>query len=207
MTHFNAAQNADYTDAETKCGLPIGIAAVGWVLQYEVSQGREPLSIVHGNPGYDIESRHGRSEMRYIEVISIDGAWGQAGVKLSALQFKHACEKADQYWLYVVENATDPDNLIIHTIQNHAQNATHNLFENASKHLGPGCPFKGLEPAPGLRFKKNEPDGTITEGEIIQASLGGNNWHLKVVYQGTTSVVNTLYTPFSMILQHPVSSK
>jgi hypothetical protein len=83
----------------------------------------------HTNPGYDIESTGIAGELRYIEVKGIDGPWDEAGVRLSATQFKFALEKATAAWLYVVENARDPANSRIYRIQDPANTATDFCFD------------------------------------------------------------------------------
>jgi hypothetical protein len=83
----------------------------------------------HTNPGYDVESVGIAGELRYIEVKGIDGPWDEAGVRLSATQFKFALEKAAAAWLYVVEHARDPANSRIHRIQDPANTATSFCFD------------------------------------------------------------------------------
>ncbi len=69
------------------------------------------------------------NNLRYIEVKGTDGPWGDAGVCLSATQFRFAMEKADAAWLYVVEHARDPANSRIHRIQDPANTATYFCFD------------------------------------------------------------------------------
>jgi sacsin len=109
--------------------LEIGRAAVALVLVAERAAGRTPTEMSHTNPGYDIESAESGGQVRYIEVKGIDGHWDEAGVRLSATQFKFALEKATAAWLYVVENARDPANSRIHRIQDPANTATHFCFD------------------------------------------------------------------------------
>lgn len=109
--------------------LEIGRAAVAFVLSAERAAGRRPTEMSHTNPGYDVESVGIAGELRYIEVKGIDGPWDEAGVRLSATQFKFALEKAAAAWLYVVEHARDPANSRIHRIQDPANTATSFCFD------------------------------------------------------------------------------
>ena len=83
-------------------------AGIQHVLEYERRQGRIPREEAHNNPGYDIKSRDGLRQ-RLIEVKSIDGEWGEKGVALSDTQFDFGRNKGNISWLYVVENALEPD--------------------------------------------------------------------------------------------------
>jgi len=71
-------------------------------MAYERAQGREPEDVSHENLGYDIRSK-GDGEVRYIEVK----ARATAGdVALTPNEWFKAKRFKEQYWLYVVENAT-----------------------------------------------------------------------------------------------------
>jgi hypothetical protein len=81
------------------------------------------------HPGYDIESRDTSGEIeRYIEVKSRSGLWGDDGVGLTSTQFSKARELGEQYWLYVVENAAQPD-AQIYRIQNPAGKVEQFLYD------------------------------------------------------------------------------
>lgn len=56
------------------------------------------------HPGYDIESESkDTGEVRYIEVKTTEGEWGNRGVYLTRRQFETARSHGPMYWLYVVE--------------------------------------------------------------------------------------------------------
>lgn len=103
---------------ESPDALEIDRAGVDRVLAYERSRGREPEEQDHTNPGFDVLSRGNDSQIaRRIEIKSIRGEWTIRGVMLSARQFREAKEYADQFWLYIVENAEDDDLYRIHRVK------------------------------------------------------------------------------------------
>jgi len=58
------------------------------------------------NKGFDIFEKNSDGEIiRYIEVKSKDGIWGDNGVSITKFQFQFAKEKQDKWWLFVVENS------------------------------------------------------------------------------------------------------
>jgi hypothetical protein len=105
-----------------------GIAKVVAFEQAEPHK-RQPKVMPKNHPGYDIESRDTSGEIeRYIEVKSRSGLWGDDGVGLTSTQFSKARELGEQYWLYVVENAAQPD-AQIYRIQNPAGKVEQFLYD------------------------------------------------------------------------------
>lgn len=103
----------------------IDAAGVAIALAYERSCGRDPEEQAHNNPGFDVLSRnHAGDVVRRIEIKSIGGAWTEFGVWMSATQMEDNRASGDDYWLYVVEHANDPDAATLHRIQNPADQAT-----------------------------------------------------------------------------------
>jgi hypothetical protein len=115
--------------SEHERNMEISRAAVARVLEFERSQGRLPKEMPHLNPGYDVESLGPNGEVMYIEVKGIDGPWDAAGVRLSAIQFRFAEQRAESAWLYIVEWARDDDQARIHRIQNPANKVTVFCFD------------------------------------------------------------------------------
>lgn len=88
------------SDAER---LKIGDAAVRAVTEYEKRNGRDPVVMAEGNPGYDvISTTEGGANKRFIEVKGTDGEWDRMGVGLTKTQIELARQNR-QFWLYVVE--------------------------------------------------------------------------------------------------------
>lgn len=77
----------------------------------ELITGLDPtlLRTPDGNPGFDLyEVDDGNTPIRWVEVKAMTGSLEDRPVGLSRTQFDYARERGAAYWLYVVENATDP---------------------------------------------------------------------------------------------------
>lgn len=75
-------------------------------------QSREPLlkSTVAGNQGFDlVESDANDEAERWVEVKAMKGTLEDRPVGLSSAQFEFARQHGEQFWLYVVERADDPN--------------------------------------------------------------------------------------------------
>lgn len=80
------------------------------VSDYENSQGRHPTVMPSNNPRFDIKSTDANGFIaRCIEVKWRSGQLDARVVPLSKTQFEDAQTLGDEYWLYVVEQATSPD--------------------------------------------------------------------------------------------------
>jgi hypothetical protein len=93
-----------------------GMVAVG---AHEEHAGRNPVVPDDPNhPGFDLWSCDDDGDvLRWIEVKSLAGAWGQNGFpKLTPRQWRQAAETRDGFWLYVVEHA-ESDAPVITRIQ------------------------------------------------------------------------------------------
>jgi superfamily II DNA or RNA helicase len=85
--------------------------AVEVVMQYEVNQGRKPVSVEEENCGWDVTSLSGGQVARYIEV---KGRAGDGGVALTPNEWIKAQRFGQEYWLYVVVHCkTDPQLYLI----------------------------------------------------------------------------------------------
>ena len=82
-------------------------AAIEAVLAFERSMGREPEPMDHSNPGFDVKSFEPDGSVRYIEVKGTALAWDDLGVGITGRQYQEACERGEQYWLYVVVVTAD----------------------------------------------------------------------------------------------------
>lgn len=107
-----------------------------FVMDFERREGRTPIEMSQTNPGYDIESAEmdGSSNIRFIEVKSMSGFWGEEGVDISYTQIMKAYEKGDSFWLYIVENINSIDRRL-YTIQNPAKYVKAFKFNDAWKEL------------------------------------------------------------------------
>lgn len=109
--------------------LKVDRAGMDKVLEHERELGCIPEEQDHFNKGFDVISKDENGQvLRYIEVKSLSGSWGDDGIKLSPSQFEYGREKGDQFWIYVVERALD-DDAVIHCIQNPIGRADEFLFD------------------------------------------------------------------------------
>lgn len=100
--------------------------AMQTVMEYERSQGWNPIDVSANNEGYDIRSISPENLKRYIEVKGRSGSDGS--VMLSENEMNRLAQLGDAAWLYIVMNCKNKSEL--HRIQNPAKSLT---FERKSK--------------------------------------------------------------------------
>jgi hypothetical protein len=99
----------------------------------EQSCQRQPEVKPHHHKGYDIESRDAAGEIiRYIEVKSLSGLWDTRGVGVTYPEFEKAQQLGQQFWLYVVERADQPD-ARIYQIQDPARKVDQFMYDDGWK--------------------------------------------------------------------------
>ena len=102
-THPDEETDLDGIDQATR--MHIEEQAIMLIIELEPMLRRTP----EGNPGFDLyETGSDGKEVRWIEVKSMTGCLKDRAVGLSRTQFDCARERGADYWLYVVEYATDP---------------------------------------------------------------------------------------------------
>lgn len=121
---------AEHSDEENK---KIDARSIERVMRYEADQGRSPDEQDHFNPGFDIISTEPDGRRRLIEVKGLRGPWNERGTKLSRTQFSMAQTNADEYWLYIVEAALDPNAQQLYAIRNPFQQVDEYWFDSAWK--------------------------------------------------------------------------
>jgi len=81
-------------------------------MDYESSHGRTPEDVSSQNLGYDIRSQDDRENYRYMEVKA---RAKEGAVALTPNEWLMAHRLKDEYWLYVVVNATsNPELYLVH---------------------------------------------------------------------------------------------
>ncbi len=86
------------------------------------------------NKGYDILEKDTHGEIvRYIEVKTLTGDWGEGGVSVTESQLEFA-QAYDNWWLFVVENI-NTQNTSVHTFENPVQQANRFMFDCSWKQL------------------------------------------------------------------------
>lgn len=94
-----------------------------------------------GNAGFDLlEKDAGNQPVRWVEVKAMTGALEHRPVTLSHTQFRHALQKHEAYWLYIVEFATTPERRRILRIRNPAGNAKSFTFDEGWKAIASSSP-------------------------------------------------------------------
>lgn len=114
----------------------IGQQGVEHVVAYEASQGRDAVPQDHSNKGFDVLSaRPDGSDRRTIEVKATERAWPTRGIPVSRHQVDMNREIGDEFWLYVVEFATDPERARVIPIQNPASAIDYCVFDPGWENL------------------------------------------------------------------------
>lgn len=89
-----------------------------------------------GNPGFDLyEVDESGNPIRWVEVKSMTGSLDGRPVGLSHVQFDYARERGAAYWLYVVENATDPKGSQVLRIQDPVAHARTFTFDRGWRQI------------------------------------------------------------------------
>ncbi len=186
----------DPDDDDQAENMVIGQAAVQRVIEYEKSYGRDAVSMPHTNPGFDVKSLNKESgETRWIEVKGTAGAWSVTGVPVSPTQFRFGWTHPGDFWLYVVEFATDPSRTRIYPIRNAINRITQFRFDAGWKQAsenendGPSSPKEGMlvTLADGKR------------GQIINVIQHGKLYRITIRY-GDQSESTEIFNPTDMFL-------
>ncbi|MBO2694662.1 sacsin N-terminal ATP-binding-like domain-containing protein [Shewanella algae] len=128
--HPDDIQEIDDVDQETR--MKIEAKAIDLIVRLEPTLNRTP----EGNPGFDLyETDCCGNKCRWVEVKAMTGTLEDRPVGLSHIQFNHAREKGDAYWLYVVEHATDPMHARVLRIQNPAAKAQTFTFDHGWREI------------------------------------------------------------------------
>ena len=82
------------------------------------------------NKGFDVSEVDANGEIvRYIEIKTLTGDWGEGGVGLTAAQLKFAQDN-ENWWLFVVENI-NTINTKVHTFKNPVHQANRFMFDHS----------------------------------------------------------------------------
>lgn len=101
--------------------------AIAQIVMLEPDLNRTP----EGNPGYDLYEKDSKgTAVRWVEVKSMTGTLADRPVGLSRTQFDCAREHGAAYWLYVVEQASNPAQARILRIQDPVAHARTFTFDS-----------------------------------------------------------------------------
>ena len=130
VVHDGGEKKDDIDTISAKRRYTVSQAGVKRVLVHERACGRTPTEMPHYNKGYDVKSLGVGGSVRYIEVKSLSGEWSRRNAAgLTKPQFETARTYGEQFWLYVVEWATE-DKARIHCIQDPANQVNQYLFDD-----------------------------------------------------------------------------
>lgn len=144
----------------------LGDAGEAIVMEFEAKQKRIALLMPVNHEGYDIESNDSDG-LRYIEVKSIDGPWGDRGVGVTRAQYEAAMRLGNKWWLYVVEHVTDSANAIVHPILNPFHLATEYRFDSGWKKVEVSALASlsvSTKPSIGASYERDSGDVVKIEG-------------------------------------------
>ncbi|UFA51995.1 DUF3883 domain-containing protein [Deinococcus radiophilus] len=101
-----------------------------YAMEYERRHNRTPEDCsADTGAGYDIFSTELSGEVRYIELKTVSGPWGDLGVTLSRNQLAAARKYGERYWLYVIEDLDGQPKL--HAIQHPEGQVTYYVFDGS----------------------------------------------------------------------------
>ena len=127
------------------------------------------------NEGYDIRELDSDGEIvRYIEVKTLTGEWGEGGVAVTPSQLEFA-QVYDNWWLFVVENI-NTKNTAIHSFKNPVQEANRFMFDNSWKQLATTNNQKQpFVPKVGDKYQLNDVQYEVVDieakGKLYKVSL------------------------------------
>lgn len=113
------SREARMAERQEARAIRLGEHGVQRVVEYEAARGRTAEPQPHNNKGFDIiSSGPDGSDRRIIEVKATARDWPDRGVPVSDSQIDKNREVGDEFWLYVVEHAEDPESARVTAIQN-----------------------------------------------------------------------------------------
>jgi len=100
-------------------------------IRFILDRERDLVPTPYGNPGFDLYERDENDQpRRWVEVKAISGIWKGREVVLTRPEYECATEHKADFWLYVVENAADPERRKVTRIQDPAGKARNFKFDH-----------------------------------------------------------------------------
>lgn len=139
------------------------------------------------NKGFDIlEVDSSGDIVRYIEVKTLTGVWGEGGVSVTESQLEFA-QVHDNWWLFVVENM-NTQNTNVHLFKNPVQQANRYMFDHSWKQLAQPA---NKTPKEGDKYVLS--DGDIYE--VIGIETKGKFYKVKLKETEVGKEVTTKFDP------------
>lgn len=169
----------------------------------ELSAEYEVTEMPHGNPGYDLiaVNRTHPTRKLYIEVKGTGSEWNETGVGMSREQYnfaRHMDPQEGEFWLFVVENARNPEIAKTWRIKNPPVQVDYYQFDHGWKDIDQQ---ETIKPTEGMSVVYGRQRGTISE-----VKERGPFTLLTIVYEdGETATLP--YKPNEMVLEtNPIRS-
>ena len=117
----------DSDDTQHQGRMSLEAQAIDYIVSLEPVLQRTPPN----NPGFDLIERGSDGKLiRWVEVKAMSGAFDNGSVTMTRTQFEFAQEHQDAYWLYVVENAGNPEHRHLIRIKDPAGKAQTFTFDH-----------------------------------------------------------------------------
>jgi hypothetical protein len=173
--------DSDEQREQKELATEIGNKGEDYVLEHSTNYLLSKLNKLEKAPinqkGFDILEINSSGEIvRYIEVKTLTGEWGEGGVSVTESQFEFA-QVYDNWWLFVVENM-HTQNTRIHTFENPVQEANRFMFDHSWKQLGETTKNNHLvAPKEGDKYKLPDDIYKINSiepmGKLVKVMLEG----------------------------------
>ena len=126
-------------EQKTKKETEIGNKGESYVMEHEnkflLSEANHLEKATTNNKGFDIwEKDSNENIVRYIEVKTLTGNWGDGGVGITGRQLEFAQREKEKWWLFVVENI-NTGNTQVYQFQNPVLEANTFRFDSSWKQL------------------------------------------------------------------------
>lgn len=176
---FDKEVDSNKNNEQMKYSTEIGDRGEQYILEHSIdyilSQSNKFEKAPTNNEGFDIVEVDSTGEIvRYIEVKTLTGRWGDGGVAVSVPQL-HFSQKHDNWWLFVVENL-NTQNTDVHILENPLQNANQFMFDHSWKQLSiTAKSMQNEEPKVGEKYLlsdgENEILSVVSMGKLIKVIL------------------------------------
>ncbi len=183
------------TDEEREFAKEIGGKGEKYVLDHSKeylfsTSNRFVKAATDNNKGYDITEVDSNGEIvRYIEVKTLTGKWGEGGVGITESQLEFA-QVYENWWLFIVENINTV-NTKIHVLENPVLQANRFMFDHSWKQLAVEAKEeKDVNPQAGEKYLL--PEGVY---EILSVDPKGKFFKVKLKHTQSNKEVTKKFDP------------
>jgi len=186
--------DSDKQQEQKERATEIGNRGESYVLErstsYLLSKSNEFEKAPTNNKGYDILEIDSNGEIvRYIEVKTLTGEWGEGGVSVTESQLEFA-QAYDNWWLFVVENI-NTNNTTVNIFENPVQQANRFMFDHSWKQLSETTKNnQPIVPKEGDKYRLS--DGIY---EVISIESKGKFYKVRIKETQTGKEVTKKFDP------------